>query len=304
MSNVENTRMAHERVIHAAGGVVWRKRSGSGRTEPGVELLVVHRPSYDDWTFPKGKVDPGEELQATAVREIAEEAGLRVRLGIPLHHVSYAVAAGTKVVDYWSARPVGQDDMEPFVPNKEVDEIRWVGTREAADLLTYDHDREVLESFSALRERQGHRSRTLVVLRHAKAAARNGYADDLERPLTAAGAERARAVAPLLAAYGIRRVVSSPAVRCAQTVEPYAHSISTFLEIDDRLAEDTKAAQVQRSLTALLDRKSPVVLCSHRPTLPWIFDAIGIDTQDLAPGEAIVVHHRKGVVLATERLST
>lgn len=294
--------MAGERIIHAAGGVVWRKRVGSGRSEPQVDLLVVHRPSYDDWTFPKGKVDPGEALQATAVREIGEESGLRVRLGVPLQQVTYPVSAGTKVVDYWSARPVGQGD-EPFVPNKEVDEVRWVGVREARDLLTYVHDVRVLQTFRALREHQGHRSRTLVVLRHGKAAPRADHDDDLERQLTSVGTARAEALVPLLDAYGVRRVVSSPAVRCAQTVEPYAHSISTFLEIDDRVSEDTSAAQVRRSVDALLDRKKPVVLSSHRPTLPWIFDAIGIDVQELAPGEAIVVHHRKGNVVATEKLA-
>jgi phosphohistidine phosphatase SixA/8-oxo-dGTP pyrophosphatase MutT (NUDIX family) len=295
--------MARERIINAAGGVVWRKRAGSGRSEPQVEVLVVHRPSYDDWTFPKGKVDPGEALQATAVREIAEETGLRVRLGPPLLQVGYPLAAGIKVVDYWSARPIGQDELEPFTPNKEVDELRWVGVRKARDLLTYEHDIQVLEGFRALCERQAHRSRTLIVLRHGKAAPHADYTDDLERPLTSIGIERARALVPLLAAYGVRRVVSSPAVRCAQTVEPYAHSISTFLEIDDRLAEDARAAQVDRSVTALLDRKKPVVLCSHRPTLPWIFDAIGTDVQELATGEAIVVHHRKGKVIATEKLA-
>ncbi len=262
----------------------------------------MHRPSYDDWTFPKGKVDPGEALQATAVREIAEETGLRVRLGPPLVQVRYQVASGTKVVDYWSARAIGSGVNEPFEPNKEVDELRWVGVREARELLTYPHDIQVLEDFRSLRERQGHRARTLVVLRHGKAASRAQYDDDLERPLTSVGVEQARALVPLLAAYGARRVVSSPAVRCAQTVEPYAHSISTFLEIDDRLSEDTRAAQVTRSVTALLDRKKPVVLCSHRPTLPWIFDAIGTDVHELATGEAIVVHHRKGTIIATERL--
>ena len=294
--------MPSERIINAAGGVVWRKRAGSGRAEPRVDVLVAHRPSYDDWTFPKGKVDPGETLQVTAVREIFEETGLRVRLGPPLVQVSYPIAAGTKVVDYWSARVVGQGPVEPFVPNKEVDEIRWVGMREARELLTYKHDIQVLEDFRALRERQGHRARTLVVVRHGKAAPRAEYEEDLDRPLTAIGVEQARALVPVLAAYGVRRVVSSPAVRCAQTVEPYAHSISTFLEIDDRLAEDTRAAQVSRSVSALLDRKKPVALCSHRPTLPWIFDAIGTDVHELATGEAVVVHHRKGVVVAVEKL--
>lgn len=295
--------MPRERIVNAAGGVVWRKRTTASRKgdEPRVDVLVVHRPSYDDWTFPKGKVDPGEALQATAVREIAEETGLRVRLGPPLVQVSYPLAAGTKVVDYWSARVIGEA-AEPFTPNKEVDELRWVGVHEARELLTYKHDIQVLEDFRSLRERQGHRARTLIVLRHGKAAPHADYKDDLERPLTPAGVQQARALVPLLGAYGIRRVVSSPAVRCAQTVEPYAHSISTFLEIDDRLAEDTRAAQVTRSVTALLDRKKPVVLCSHRPTLPWIFDAIGTDVHELATGEAIVVHHRKGKVIATEKL--
>ena len=294
--------MPSERIINAAGGVVWRKRAGSGRAEPRVDVLVVHRPSYDDWTFPKGKIDPGEALQATAVREIEEETGLLVRLGPRLVQVTYPIAAGTKVVDYWSARVIGPSTTEPFKPNKEVDELRWVGVREARELLTYKHDIQVLEDFRALRERQGHRARTLIVVRHGKAAPHADYDDDLERPLTPVGVEQARTLVPLLSAFGVRRVVSSPAVRCAQTVEPYAHSISTFLEIDDRLAEDTRAAQVDRSVSALLDRKKPVALCSHRPTLPWIFDAIGTDVQELATGEAVVVHHRKGKVIATERL--
>ena len=158
--------------------------------EPRVDVLVVHRPSYDDWTFPKGKVDPGEALQATAVREIDEETGLRVRLGAPLVQVSYPVAAGTKVVDYWSARAIGQGTTEPFKPNKEVDELRWVGIREARELLTYKHDIEVLEDFRSLRERQGHRARTLIVVRHGKAAPRADYDDDLERPSPPSGSTR------------------------------------------------------------------------------------------------------------------
>jgi 8-oxo-dGTP pyrophosphatase MutT (NUDIX family)/phosphohistidine phosphatase SixA len=293
--------MASERIITAAGGVVWRRRPGP-RPEPRIEVLVVHRPSYDDWTFPKGKSDPGETLQETAVREIAEEAGVRVRLGHPLQQISYPVSGGTKQVSYWCARLIRPDTDAPFVPNKEVDEVRWVGLRDARDLLTFSHDVELLEAFFELREQQAHRTRTLVVLRHGKAAPRSETVDDLERPLTTVGTTRAKELIPLLEAYGIRRVVSSPAVRCAQTVEPYAHSISTFLEIDDRLSEDTTALQVGRSVGALLDRKKPVVLCSHRPTLPWVLQAIGVDLAELAPGQGIVVHHRGGAVHATEKL--
>lgn len=287
----------------AAGGVVWRKRPGPRRPEPRVEVLVVHRPSYDDWTFPKGKTDPGETLQQTAVREISEEAGVRVRLGHPLQEVRYPVNGGTKVVAYWSARLVGPDTETPFVPNKEVDEIRWVGLDQARRLLTYRHDLGLLDEFGALRERQGHRTRTLVVLRHAKATPRSDDVDDLERPLAPAGLARADELVPVLAAYGVTRVVSSPAKRCVQTVEPYARSISTFLEVDDRLSEQTRFSQVKRSVDTLMDRKRPVVLCSHRPTLPWVLDAIGADLEELAPGSAIVVHHRGEVIHATEKIA-
>lgn len=293
--------MASERITMAAGGVVWRTSSAGGGRKS-LEVLTIHRPAYDDWTFPKGKQDPGETLQATAVREIAEETGVRVRLGLPIAELSYPISGGTKSVAYWCARVVGDSD-EPFVPNKEVDEIRWTSLRGAHDLMTYQHDRTVLETFAALADKRAHRARTLIVLRHAKAEPRaESHGDDLARPLTEIGTDRAKALVDVLGAYGVRRVVSSPALRCAQTVEPYAHSISTFLEIDDRLAEDTRASQVQRSVSALMDRKKAVVLCSHLPTMPWVFDAVGIDTEDLSPGHAIVVHHRKGAVLATEKI--
>lgn len=291
--------MAHEQVTTAAGGIVWRKRNPPARPEPRVDLLLEHRPAYDDWTFPKGKTDAGETLQTAAVREIAEETGARVRLGHPLGELSYPVGDGLKSVTYWCARSI---DESQFEPNKEVDEIRWVGIREARKLLTYQHDTKLLDTFAELLDRRAHRTRTLVVLRHGKAAPRTSDIPDLERPLAPFGSKQAKDVAPVLRAYGVGRVVSSPALRCAQTVEPYAHSISTFIEIDERLAEDARASQVQRSVAALMDRKRPVVLCSHRPTLPWIFDAIGTDDVDLAPGEGIVVHHRKGTVFAVEKL--
>ena len=294
--------MAHEQVTTtAAGGIVWRKRAPSGRPEPRVDLLLIHRPRYDDWSFPKGKSDPGESLQATATREIAEETGARVRLGHPLGELSYPVSDGLKSVTYWAARLVGEQ--EPFTPNKEVDEIRWVGIREARRLLTYRHDSVLLESFVELLDRRAHRTRTLVVLRHGKAAARSDDLEDLDRPLTPVGVQQAKALEPVLDAYGVSRVVSSPALRCAQTVEPYAHSISTFIEIDERLSENTRATDVQRSIDSIIDRKRPVVLCSHRPTLPWIFDAIGTDSYDLGTGEGIVVHHRKGTVFAVEKIT-
>lgn len=262
---------------------------------------MAHRPRYDDWTFPKGKPDAGEDLAVTAVREIGEETGLRVRLGHPLPDTTYLIVGGPKRVSYWCARPVGPE--EEFAPNKEVDEIRWLRLGEARRLLTYEHDVQVLDAFAELREAKVHRTRTLIVLRHAKAEPRESWkGGDLDRPLADPGVARSEELVRLLGAYGVRRIVTSPAVRCAQTVEPFAHEISTFLEVDDRVSEETRFSQVNRSVSAILDRKKPVALCTHRPTLPWVFDALGTETVDLSPGEGVVVHHRKGIVLATEPL--
>jgi phosphohistidine phosphatase SixA/8-oxo-dGTP pyrophosphatase MutT (NUDIX family) len=285
--------------ITAAGAVVWRSRTSASRPEPRTEVLLVHRPEYDDWTFPKGKSDPGELLHHTAVREVAEETGIHVRLGIRLPDVEYQVNKRHKVVSYWLAQATSAPATE-FTPNDEVDEIRWVRIKHARDLLTYAHDQAVLDQFRALHKAQAHKSRTLIVVRHAKASPRDEDLDDLLRPLTEAGHARAAQLRDLLAPFGVRKVISSPALRCTQTLEPYADQVGAFLEIDDRLGEDTKASAVQRAVTGLTDVKKPVALCSHRPTMPWIQESLGIDFVDLAPGEAIVVHHRRTKITGTE----
>ena len=293
--------MAGPRVIHAAGGVVWRRRPPRNPEDAKdrVEVLLVHRPGYDDWTFPKCKPDKGESLPVTAVREIQEETGYTVRLGHPLPETMYRVKGGMKRVSYWVARPVGKP--AEFKPNDEIDEVRWVRVKEARKLLTYDHDRILLKAFTALRDAKAHRTRTVIVLRHAQARTRNGWkADDLERPLTKPGESQARKLAPLLQAYGVRGVLTSPAIRCAQTVDTYARSVKALMEVDDRLAEDTKPRAVERSIATVLDRKGPIVVCSHRPTLPWIFASLRVEPRELAQGEGLVVHHRRGRVVAVE----
>jgi 8-oxo-dGTP pyrophosphatase MutT (NUDIX family) len=123
-------------MIEAAGGVVWNI-SAKGV----VKVLLVHRPRYDDWSFPKGKLDPGESHRQAAVREVAEETGLSCRLGDELSEVRYADRKGRpKRVRYWSMEPVDGE----FAPNDEVDEVRWLPVDEAAELLSYAHDRTVL----------------------------------------------------------------------------------------------------------------------------------------------------------------
>jgi 8-oxo-dGTP diphosphatase len=129
-------------VVQAAGAVVWRVG------DRGVELALVHRPKYDDWSFPKGKLDAGESHEAAAVREVEEETGCRGALGAELDRTSYRDGKGRpKIVRYWAMRC---DGAAPFVPNDEVDEVRWVDPTSARSLLSYDHDRDVLRSFVAV----------------------------------------------------------------------------------------------------------------------------------------------------------
>jgi 8-oxo-dGTP diphosphatase len=123
--------------VKAAGGVVWRRGAG------GVEVAVAHRPHREDWSLPKGKLDPGESWEEAAVREVEEEIGYRCKLGRELPHISYLDQKGRpKVVRYWLMEPVSGE----FTPNDEVDELRWLIPAAAAALLTYPHDRELVSS--------------------------------------------------------------------------------------------------------------------------------------------------------------
>jgi len=127
--------------VRAAGGVVWRSQRGGG-----VEVLLVHRPHYDDWSLPKGKADPGESDEDCALREVREETGLRCRLGPEIASASYTDRKGRpKVVRYWAMTALDGS----FEPHDEIDEVRWLAIDEARDLLTYPRDGEILTSLVA-----------------------------------------------------------------------------------------------------------------------------------------------------------
>ena len=145
--NKANAKGAQQREaqVRAAGGLVWRATflaDEEGATRAGIEIVVVHRPRYDDWSFPKGKLDKGESFEGAAVREVAEETGLTCELGHELPSTWYLDGKGRlKLVRYWAMRVVG---IEPWAPNDEVDQRRWITLDEAAGLLTYEHDRALL----------------------------------------------------------------------------------------------------------------------------------------------------------------
>ncbi|MBS4753270.1 NUDIX hydrolase [Nocardioides sp. zg-ZUI104] len=277
--------------------------AGVVATRPGREVLLVHRPKYDDWSFPKGKLDPGEHPVVAAVRETREETGLRVRLGVPLTTQRYPLADGrTKQVRYWAGRVRGDDDVAGYRAGDEIDEVRWVPTDAAASLLSYDRDRSTLTEALGVRRR----TRAHVVLRHGHALDRAKWrGPDPERPLTAAGEQEAADLAGLLEAYGVRHLVSSRSRRCVQTVQPYAHAAGRDLDLRRELSEEHASARGVAKVVGEVVEGRASVLCSHRPVLPWVYDAFGIDlapeAPGLAPAEMLVLHLHRGDVVAVER---
>jgi 8-oxo-dGTP pyrophosphatase MutT (NUDIX family)/phosphohistidine phosphatase SixA len=275
--------------VRAAGAVVLRK----GR------VLLVHRPAYDDWSFPKGKLDPGEASAAAAVREVEEETGLRVRLGVPLSRQSYPNGPRTKVVDYWVGRTVGGHDVSGYQVNNEIDQVDWVALDRADQRLSYRRDRRTLAE--ALQT--GKATRALAVLRHGQAVPRKTWrGNDRKRPLLPEGEEQARAVVPVLEAYAVSRIATSSSTRCVDTVLPYAEHSGWPLAATGALSEeDATDADVQEIVDDLVASGEDALLCTHRPVLPAVYDALGIAREHHRTGELVVVHHRDGKVRAIER---
>ncbi|WUH99052.1 NUDIX hydrolase [Spirillospora sp. NBC_00431] len=241
-------------VVRAAGTLLWR-----GTTERnGPEIAVLHRPRYDDWSFPKGKIDKGEHVLRAAVRETEEETGIVARLGRRLSTSTYPVRDRTKRVDYWAARPVAEG---AFTPNDEVDELVWLPPAEAEARLSYDHDVDLLREFL-----NGPPDTTpLVILRHASAGEKADWRDaDELRPLDAAGRAEAADLTGLLHAYGPARLVSSATARCLETVLPYARLVGEPIGTDAAftIGATGPGRAVERLLSLVADG-APAVVCTH-----------------------------------------
>lgn len=287
--------------VYAAGAVLWR--------EENKKLLValIHRGRYHDWTFPKGKVDPGETLAEAAVREVREETGLRIKLGVPLETVSYPLdKTKTKVVHYWAARVSDQSlGNSKFKPSEEVSEVLWLAPEEAFGKLSYQHDRELLQEILDLKAAGMLRTRPLIILRHAEATPRAEYSgEDGKRPLLPSGKKQSRELITLLSAYGPKRVFTSPWKRCRDTVTPYAKAHKYKIIDRGELTEagnakgPSRTAKVAKGL--FKDARS-AVLCTHRPTLPTITEVLAsyaepalaeiiLGAKKLKPGDFIVLH--------------
>jgi 8-oxo-dGTP diphosphatase len=249
-------------VVRAAGGLVVR------RDEHGLEVLLVHRPAYGDWTIAKGKLEPGEDEREAAVREVEEETGLRCLVGRELGQTEYRDSAGRpKVVRYWTmAAPTGE-----AAAANEVDQVRWARPDEAAGLLSYDRDRALLDR---LDEAAGGETQRVYLMRHAKAGNRRKWeGPDEERPLTSAGRRQAEMLASLFADAGFAALVSSPYVRCVETLVPLASVLELPVQEHGALAEGASnddALGLVRAVAAL----GPVALSTHGDVQRNVVEAV------------------------------
>jgi 8-oxo-dGTP diphosphatase len=265
-----------ERVIRAAGGVVWRRVEGS-QGEGSVEIAVIHRPRYDDWSIPKGKLAPGESDVEGALREVFEETGYRVRLGRPLGKVRYLKRSGAttrpKIVRYWAM----EAESGSFAPNREVDEIRWMTLSEAQQILTHAHDLDVLERFVRGPILTG----CVLLVRHAIAGSRSDWdGEDSLRPLDAEGWAQAEELVRLLARFEVQRIVSADYLRCAQTVQPLAEAIGMAIKDEELFSESGYPGQEHETLNLLRDMGESLdttVICSQGDVIPDLLARLAME---------------------------
>jgi 8-oxo-dGTP pyrophosphatase MutT (NUDIX family) len=260
------------KIVHAAGGVLWRP----GHRESAPEVAVIHRPRYDDWSLPKGKVDPGETEPVTAVREVLEETGHHVHLGRRITTVSYPIEQRTKKVQYWSARSVGGS----FAPNNEVDDLVWLPVSAALKKVSYAYDRKVLRRWA----KQRPDTQSVLIVRHGTAGSKSRFSgDDKIRPLDKKGRAQAEALVAQLSTFGPTDVHAADRLRCHQTVQPLAEELGVIISNEPTLTEEAYADNPKRGRRRALQiaesQRTPVI-CTQGKVIPdliaWWCDRDGV----------------------------
>ena len=295
--------------VEAAGALVWRVR------QLRLQIALVHRPRYRDWSWPKGKLEVGETPVEAAAREVAEEIGQDVVLGVPLPALSYRLPDGrTKQVRYWTAQVAGRSAAAalrarppvPLASREEIDQVSWLDVRAAAARLTRKADLAPLEVLVDAYQRQRLDTRALLVVRHGSAQKRHAWpGSEADRPLTEDGHGQAAALVPVFSAFGVTRIVTSAWRRCADTVEPYARAAGVDLTTSPLLTESShedSPAHVAATVAELLGSDQDSLLCTHRPVLPTVLDVVAAHSRrpvaDALPhrdpflhtGEVLVAH--------------
>ncbi len=288
-------------LVHAGGGVLWRQRAGR------VEVALVHRPRWDDWSLPKGKAKPGEHPVVTALREVEEETGHRPRIGPFLARYRYTPPSRSrgrgprKEVTYWSMAALDG----AFAAGPEVDDLVWLPLDLARSTATHAIDRKVLDAFSALPAR----TTALVVVRGATSVSRGL---PLDRPLDAAGTLAAGRLVPVLAGTGVGALVSAPSARCLQTLQPYAVRRRLPLGMDGDLGEPAEPVgpldDAAARLLAVVARGTGVAVCVNGPAVEPLVAAVAGRTGGLVAPDPVLrkggwwtLHLADGKLVASER---
>jgi 8-oxo-dGTP pyrophosphatase MutT (NUDIX family)/broad specificity phosphatase PhoE len=290
------------KIVLAAGCVLWRP----GHRESAEEVAVIHRPRYDDWSLPKGKVDPGETEPVTAVREVFEETGHHVQLGRRIATVSYPIDPRTKKVQYWSARSIGGS----FAPNNEVDDLIWVSAAAAIKKVSYAYDRKVLRRWA----KHPADTKSVLIVRHGTAGSKSRFSgDDKIRPLDKKGRAQAEALVAQLATFGPTDVYSADRVRCHQTVEPLAEELGVTINNEPTLTEEAYADNPKRGRRRALQiaesHRTPVI-CTQGKVIPdliaWWCERDGVrpDKSRNRKGSTWVLSLANGRLIAADHIGT
>ena len=291
-------------VVYAAGAVLWRIENNK------LKVALVHRGRYDDWAWAKGKVDPGESLPETAVREIREETGLKVKLGVPLGIQRYRLPnKSLKEVHYWAAKVTDKAiESSNFQPNEEISQVAWFTPTEAKKRLSYSHDHEQLDALLDLYKKDLLDTFPVILLRHGKARSRATWSGkESSRPLLTEGNSQAEALPPILKAFGAKLVFSSPWTRCLSTVAPYAQKQSVKVKTIAAFTETANAElpeRTQDAISKIIDHQKSSVICTHRPVLPTMIEELERRAKSklgpklhlaalLKPGSMSIVHMSK-----------
>jgi 8-oxo-dGTP diphosphatase len=289
-------------VIRAAGALLWREVDSRN-----LEIALIHRPRYDDWSLPKGKIEDGETALQCAYREVFEETGIKATFTRQLGSVEYEESGQKKRVIFWAARCAV--DIGAFIVNEEVDELVWFTPEGALAKATHDLDRQMIEDFQA----QEQRTDTLIILRHAKALERGDWDEaDSERTLDEVGFDQAQLLIKHLEPFAIDEVYTSNYTRCVQTVTPLSHSRGLTITQVPSLNEETFENDPQRSVAfanALKQDEKNILICSHNPVIPTMLRGIlntklkNKDLIKLEPGDAWIVHRVRGEIVGLDYLS-
>lgn len=315
------------RIVEAAGGILWRMRTPAEHRTPAeshtpadaaeaedtahlvpgeilerIEVCLVHRPKYDDWSWPKGKVDPNETHRHAAVREIGEETGVPVALGPYLGEIEYPLAEegrknrrskdrthDMKHILYWMASPISPEEarnrIAAFGPvhradEGEIDEVLWLTPAEAHRKLTHASDRDVLALFVDRIEEGAARAVPFLIVRHAKAEARKTWkGTDANRPITPRGAAAAYSLTYELSCFAPARLATSPWTRCQETLQMFSWETGLPMTPLSPLTEDAYAADPDTAWQCFLGEINhalrtgrPTAICMHRPVIGGMFN--------------------------------